>query len=284
MQKIILFVIITLISSSFQGGCKSNKWSGAIPEANLVKFLNDYNLKRQTVANGKETGLSDKLFPESSNMAKVFWNKDLAKKAQDYADSLVKDCKFAHNPDRKFGPNNIMVGENLYSSATSKTISTDEMGNSLVKANVAWWAEKKDYDTSKISPFVYSSSTGHFTQMAWADSNEVGCGYALYENDTFPSNELVVCNYIPAGNFMGEALYRTGKPCSECGTGKTCNTKYPGLCGGDGIYIDGTGEEKPATDSKTSTDATPTVVPKDNTASTYLKVSSFVITIFCLLF
>lgn len=41
--------------------------------------------------------------------------------------------------------------------------------------------------------------TGHFTQVIWRDSTELGVGMARNRN----GEVYVVCNYNPAGNFLG---------------------------------------------------------------------------------
>jgi len=68
------------------------------------------------------------------------------------------------------------------------------------------WAAKLWYEEIKFYNFAdpeYSSDVGHFTQMLWTDTTEVGCGAA---NGTCPwSNtqtcEYVTCRYSKPGNF-----------------------------------------------------------------------------------
>merc|ERR1711957_878063 len=127
----------------------------------------------------------------------------------------------------------------------------------------AWWDEKKEYSINDVSKVSFSSGTGHFTQMAWATSTEIGCGYALFEEGKWKSKEIVVCNYIVAGNFQGREIYKSGKPCSECENGKSCNEDYPGLCGGDGIYSDGN-DPNPNSKTKTNPDGNSDMVDKDS--------------------
>ncbi|KAI8469394.1 MAG: CAP domain-containing protein [Monoraphidium minutum] len=43
----------------------------------------------------------------------------------------------------------------------------------------------------------YSSATGHYTQMIWKATSQVGCGWA-------PSCQLFVCHYDPPGNVLGQ--------------------------------------------------------------------------------
>lgn len=44
--------------------------------------------------------------------------------------------------------------------------------------------------------------TGHFTQVVWRDSTELGVGMARNRN----GEVYVVCNYNPAGNFLGSFI------------------------------------------------------------------------------
>merc|ERR1712241_1096956 len=68
---------------------------------------------------------------------------------------------------------------------------------------------------------------GHYTQLVWADTHEVGCGFMTSVKSGNFENVLV-CNYGPGGNFGGEPLYQQGRPGSRCpsGTSKTSD----GLC------------------------------------------------------
>ena len=76
---------------------------------------------------------------------------------------------------------------------------------------------------------------GVYTQMMWAETYLVGCGAIQYEgNDGNVKYEtFVVCNYGPAGNTVGEPVYRTGTTsASECLPGTQANTET-GLCEGE---------------------------------------------------
>lgn len=65
-----------------------------------------------------------------------------------------------------------------------------------------------------------SGTDGHYTQVLWASSYKVGCGYT--------SAAGTVCNYSPGGNYIGQAPFLVGEACSECpGTHPYCND---GLC------------------------------------------------------
>ena len=52
-----------------------------------------------------------------------------------------------------------------------------------------------------ISTLCFSFA-GHFTQVVWKGSEELGVGRATYNDGKF-NYEIVVANYYPAGNMMG---------------------------------------------------------------------------------
>ena len=64
------------------------------------------------------------------------------------------------------------------------------------KATEMWYDEIKDYDFKKPG---FSSGTGHFTQVVWVDSVELGVGKATSPNGM----QFVVARYFPPGNFLG---------------------------------------------------------------------------------
>jgi pathogenesis-related protein 1 len=123
------------------------------------------------------------------------WSNDLAAYAQRWADYLAKSkrCDIRHRKNRE--NEGVNYGENLFwgSSATAYKV---------IDASVSWYGEKQDYQFSIFSnergPVV-----GHYTQMVWRNTTEMGAGAAVC-----PGGEIiVVANYNPAGNFMGEYPY-----------------------------------------------------------------------------
>ena len=58
------------------------------------------------------------------------------------------------------------------------------------------YAEETQHQYSKEPTTL---KTGHFTQVVWRDSTELGVGMARNRN----GEVYVVCNYNPAGNFLG---------------------------------------------------------------------------------
>ncbi|XP_046675229.1 cysteine-rich secretory protein 2-like [Homalodisca vitripennis] len=77
--------------------------------------------------------------------------------------------------------------------------------------------------------FTYGSrgnslmKVGHYTQLVWAATHKVGCGFS--ECGGHKKYFSYVCNYCPIGNHL-ERLgqpYSRGKPCSGCA--KDCNRR-----------------------------------------------------------
>lgn len=81
----------------------------------------------------------------------------------------------------------------------------------------------------------FAFETGHYSQMIWAETNRVGCGYTSYlSNTSFTrpvETNLYVCNYGPAGNFLELPSYKIGSPCSQCPAKTVCSSLFPYLCG-----------------------------------------------------
>lgn len=79
---------------------------------------------------------------------------------------------------------------------------------------------------------------GHYTQMMWSDTSEIGCAATYYTTPATYTNKtkkwhhlLFVCDYGPGGNYISLPVYKVGKPCSSCPNGLKPNKRYPGLCG-----------------------------------------------------
>lgn len=60
-----------------------------------------------------------------------------------------------------------------------------------------WYNEIEKYDYSNPR---FVSGTGHFTQVVWKNSKQVGFGFAQAKDGSF----YAVGNYFPAGNYQGQ--------------------------------------------------------------------------------
>lgn len=109
------------------------------------------------------------------------WSSNLENIAQAYADSY--DCSGTLTHSGKPYGENLALGYPLYDGETGIA---------------AWYDEIKNYDFSDPG---FSDDTGHFTQVVWKDTTQVGCGYKQCSNEW---GIYLVCNYLAQGNIIGE--------------------------------------------------------------------------------
>lgn len=74
-------------------------------------------------------------------------------------------------------------------------------GAELTAQDVAdmWYNEVRHYNYSSPG---FTSNTGHFTQLVWAETTHMGVGRAIQGSTTY-----VVSNYSPPGNVQGRNNY-----------------------------------------------------------------------------
>ncbi|KAI8377067.1 CAP domain-containing protein [Choanephora cucurbitarum] len=73
------------------------------------------------------------------------------------------------------------------------------MGYPSIEAAIkGWYDEESKYNYNAPG---FSMATGHFTQVVWKGTTEVGC--AAYDCPNNGGN-YIVCNYNPSGNYLGE--------------------------------------------------------------------------------
>jgi uncharacterized protein YkwD len=129
---------------------------------------------------------------EEVGLAPLQWNQSLARDAEDWANTLAERRVFQHAPyDVRKGQ-----GENLWQ-GTRDRYSPWQMISAFV-------AEKRDFRPGTFPNVSYTgrwSDVGHYTQIIWPETQEVGCATARNRSD-----EVLVCRYWPAGNVMGTRL------------------------------------------------------------------------------
>jgi Cysteine-rich secretory protein family len=127
-------------------------------------------------------------------VAPLTWSDSIAAGAQDWANSIASRGVLEHSP-RQSRPNQ---GENL---------AWGSSGGFTVAQHVQGWAdEKSNYvpGTPIASGTAGPGGTyGHYTQMVWSDTTEIGCGMA-----SAASGDYLVCRYSPSGNWIGEVAFR----------------------------------------------------------------------------
>lgn len=124
-------------------------------------------------------------------IAPLAWNDSLAADARVWAKELAVTGRFEHSPDE---PGKPIEGENLWA-GTPRAFSPEAMVH-------LWAAEKSDYRPGTFPNNSRSGDVervGHYTQMIWRASRQVGCATAVGANE-----EFLVCRYSEAGNVYGE--------------------------------------------------------------------------------
>ncbi|KAI1702970.1 cysteine-rich secretory protein family domain-containing protein [Ditylenchus destructor] len=185
-----------------------------------------HNELRSKLAHGKSKDNGGSKMPKGQNIYKLEANTSLESTAQEWANG----CLYEHSP--KDQRNN--AGQNIFQRCSTNSSQLEDLDNELTRGILKWWGELEEFGYNRDLLILGSDNqTGHWTQMAWANSTSVGCGLS---NCQVKSDQCVyvVCNYFPPGNFKSELIYQKGKPCrkdSECTTYKPskCDRKL-GLC------------------------------------------------------
>ncbi|KAK9703325.1 Cysteine-rich secretory protein family [Popillia japonica] len=175
------------------------------------------NALRQAVALGYVDGQ-----PAASNMQEMRWDDELAARAQTWALSCDAENHDPHRDSSRF-----RVGQNIATFwTTRKPTSQSDTLPEFKKAINGWFKEVDYYNYNRI---VGHGGTGHYTQMVWADTNLVGCGYAFYYDARKGYTKNYICNYGPGGNIITEFPYDKGYPLCR-NYGLEYSRRWKGLC------------------------------------------------------
>lgn len=231
---IVIILLINLGIQSAKHTCSENLFTGSIPHHTIESILNNMNQKRSDLANGKVKGKDVDNFPSISNMQKLYWEKDLEEKAQKFVEILVKKCEFAHNQNQYIGEKGYPTGENISKNRSYLKKTVDDIDADFTKSIKKWWDEKNLFTIKELEQnYTFDYHFGHFTQLAWPETSQVGCGYALYKNESNHFESIMLCNFAVEGNDIGRISYKLGKACTACPNHLTCSKKFNGLCGDD---------------------------------------------------
>jgi pathogenesis-related protein 1 len=133
------------------------------------------------------------------NIPRLHWSPTIAELAQSYADSLKsnEDCQPSHSATD--------LGENLFwaSPITYSDGRSEFLPMTPARVIDDWGGEKDDYDSASNTCAI-GKVCGHYTQMVWKSTTEIGCGKAVCPDNS----QIWVCNYRPAGNIVGQHPYR----------------------------------------------------------------------------
>ena len=153
------------------GGDSSGSGSNDGEPADMVGMIAAHNAVRATV------GVPD-----------LVWDDALAEIAAEWAAGLATNgCVMEHDYSSPYG-------ENIYWSSFESTVD---------QVVTAWASEVAFYDYDANSCDA-GEQCGHYTQLVWNTTERVGCAKVTCPSD---GGEIWMCDYDPAGNWVGEKPY-----------------------------------------------------------------------------
>jgi len=130
-------------------------------------------------------------FREELDIEPLTYSLELEKTAQKWANTIAGKNSLQHSKGRnKIGENLAMGTKGVYDTARL----------------IELWTNEKKYFKNNEWPNVSTTGNwkdvGHYSQIVWANTKEVGC--AIAENN---KNAFMVCHYKPSGNWVGDKAY-----------------------------------------------------------------------------
>jgi len=130
---------------------------------------------------------------DEAGVPRLAWSGTLARGAQAWADQLAREGFMRHASQAESGG----AGENLWMGSAGHYAPESMIG--------VFVGEKRHYQPGafpQVSRTGNWEDVGHYTQVVWRGTREVGCAIARNAR-----NDFLVCRYWPSGNWMGERPY-----------------------------------------------------------------------------
>ncbi|KAL3177515.1 hypothetical protein MRX96_039082 [Rhipicephalus microplus] len=160
------------------------------------EILRLHNAYRSRMALGMVLG-----FKPAENMQQLYWDDKLAEVAQAHADQCSEKRHAEHDKKQARATERFSrVGQNVGWRGESRNQSSATWSQRIKN----WFDEHKNYPPEDIASFKIfpgPARTGHFTQLVWAETRYVGCGYTFYtlheDKNAKKYQTTQVCNYGP---------------------------------------------------------------------------------------
>jgi len=140
------------------------------------------------------------------NVQALTWSNSLAQYAQQWVNNLAQtqNCEMLHRPHDSDGEFQQIHGENLFwASAIEMADGKNQQQQFTPREIVKAWAEEEHFYNYQTNECQVGQDCGHYTQMVWHESKQVGCAIAVCGD----KSQIWACNYHPRGNFIGERPY-----------------------------------------------------------------------------
>jgi pathogenesis-related protein 1 len=165
---LLLFFLVSCSRSSGSG--KHSDYQPIDPNA-LQGFLQSHNAIRS-----------------QKGVAQVTWSVELEKVADSWAGKLAGEgCGGLRHSGSNYGENLSWNGGNA------------RKAEEIV---IDWASEEQNYNYSANS---CNGVCGHYTQVVWRKTKEIGCAVRTCKGGS--TQQVWVCNYNPAGNYLNQRPY-----------------------------------------------------------------------------
>jgi len=188
--SVFLTLLILFVATNSTGYSFKNSQKGTNSKNNSSK--SSYTTRVCTPEESKKVLALHNNYRNALSIPPLSYSENLAQFALEWCKELGrKNGAFEHRPRTgQFGHN---YGENIYKGSKSSTPFIDAVN--------LWSTEKSKFRNDVLNRTNWSKA-GHYSQMIWRKSVSIGC--AVVEINGM---SIVVCNYDPAGNMMGEKTY-----------------------------------------------------------------------------
>lgn len=173
--RVIAAIVAPLIALSAAGGVAAQR-SESQPNGFARQLLSLHNRAR-----------------DEAGVPRLAWSNKLAQEAQGWAQLLAREGRMRHASHEEAND----AGENLWMGSA---------GYFGPDAMIGAFVDERQHYVHAAFPQVSRTGrwqdVGHYTQLVWRNTQQVGCAVARGERDDF-----LVCRYWPAGNWVGQLAY-----------------------------------------------------------------------------
>ncbi|XP_042206624.1 uncharacterized protein LOC121855628 [Homarus americanus] len=206
---------------------RPNKWNtpnkrGGWPAGQEYRTVDPRRAKVRRHLLMQHNLLRSKVLPPAADMLAMRWYDTAAEQAQAWAEQCDHRPHQDH-PSVRWTLRYGACGQNVLVSGTKKRWS---------QVLARWWSGRRHWRYGR--DINNATLVVAYTQMAWYNSHQLGCGFAQCSTTGGETFFRYVCNYCPAGNDPGRLSrpYTEGQTCSMCpgSCRSVCHRRRCNLC------------------------------------------------------